>query len=150
MVPRSTLAVRYGVCPLAALTLVVTACQSPQDSLSPSLAVTSPPKTITVTGGGTGGGTVTAPSYGETPDLKCVITNGTAAPEECSRRYAWKTVVTLTVTPDPGSTFTGWGGSCSGTALTCTVTRQHKAPHERRPNFKIAAEGLAGVPASCP
>jgi galactose oxidase-like protein/List-Bact-rpt repeat protein len=122
MVPRSPFAVHSGVCPLVVLALVVTACQSPQDSLSPSLAVTQSPKTITVTGGGTGGGVVTAPSYGETPDLNCVITNGTAGPEECSRRYAWKTVVTLTAAPDPGSTFTGWGNSCTGTALTCTVT----------------------------
>lgn len=122
MVPRSTHAVWYAMRPLLAMTLAVVACRSPQDSLSPSLAVNSPPKTITVTGGGTGGGVVTAPSYGETPDLNCVITNGTAAPEDCSRRYAYKTVVTLTVAVDPGSSFTGWGGSCSGTALTCTVT----------------------------
>ena len=122
MVPRSTLAVRSGVCRLTALALVVTACQSPQDSLSPSLAATQPSKALTVTGGGTGGGKVTAPVYGETPDLACVITNGTAGPETCSRRYAYKTVVTLTVVPDPGSTFTGWGGSCTGTALTCTIT----------------------------
>jgi hypothetical protein len=122
MVPRSTLAVRRCVCQLAGLALVVTACQSPQDSLSPSLALTQPSKALTVVGSGTGGGIVTAPSYGETPDLACVITNGTAAPEDCTRRYAWKTVVTLTVVPDPGSTFTGWGNSCTGTALTCTVT----------------------------
>jgi len=124
MVPRSPLAARRGVCPLAALALIVTACQSPQDSLSPSLAVSQPPKAITVLGLGTGGGVVTAPAYGETPDLNCVITNGTASPEDCSRRYSYRTVVTLTVVPDPGSTFKGWGGSCSafGTALSCTVT----------------------------
>jgi hypothetical protein len=124
MIPRSLLAARRGVCPLAALAFIVTACQSPQDSLSPSLAVSQPSKAITVVGQGTGGGVVTAPAYGETPELNCVITNGTVGPEDCSRRYSYKTVVTLTVVPDPGSTFTGWGGSCSGfgTALTCTVT----------------------------
>src|SRR5205807_1983670 len=31
------------------------------------------------------------------------------------------TVVTLTATANPGSTFTAWGGACSGTG-TCTVT----------------------------
>jgi hypothetical protein len=32
------------------------------------------------------------------------------------------TVVTLTATPGSKSTFGGWGGACSGAALTCTVT----------------------------
>jgi hypothetical protein len=54
MVPRSTLAVRRCVCQLAGLALVVTACQSPQDSLSPSLALTQPSKALTVVGSGTG------------------------------------------------------------------------------------------------
>ena len=30
--------------------------------------------------------------------------------------------LTLTATPDPGSPWLGWGGACSGTARTCTVT----------------------------
>jgi alpha-N-arabinofuranosidase len=30
--------------------------------------------------------------------------------------------VTLTATPDSTSSFTGWGGACSGTATTCSVT----------------------------
>jgi beta-glucosidase len=32
------------------------------------------------------------------------------------------TVVTLTATPSTGATFGGWGGACSGTATTCTLT----------------------------
>ena len=32
------------------------------------------------------------------------------------------TVVTLTATPDAGSTFAGWSGGCSGTSTICTVT----------------------------
>jgi hypothetical protein len=35
--------------------------------------------------------------------------------------FAPETVVTLTATPNTGSTFTGWSGACSGTGL-CTVT----------------------------
>jgi hypothetical protein len=31
------------------------------------------------------------------------------------------TVVTLTANPVTGARFIGWGGACSGTALTCTV-----------------------------
>jgi uncharacterized repeat protein (TIGR02543 family) len=30
--------------------------------------------------------------------------------------------VVLTATPDTGETFLGWGGDCSGTNPTCTLT----------------------------
>jgi uncharacterized repeat protein (TIGR02543 family) len=39
----------------------------------------------------------------------------------CTANQAPNTVVTLVATPNPGATFAGWGGACSGTA-TCTVT----------------------------
>jgi hypothetical protein len=125
MPPRFPLAVRSGVpgiWPAALLSLALGACQPGQDATSPELAATKVNRTLTVTGGGTGGGVVTAPAYGEAPELVCVITNGSAAPENCVRSYGWKTAVTLTVTPDPGSRFTGWSGACTGTALTCKLT----------------------------
>ena len=125
MPPRFPRAVRSGVpriWPAAVLSLVVGACQPAQDATSPELAGTKVNRTLTVTGGGTGGGIVTAPAYGEAPELACVITNGGAGPENCVRSYGWKTAVTLTVMTDPGSRFTGWSGACTGTALTCKLT----------------------------
>ena len=59
---------------------VLHACGGEPDALSPELRATKIPRLLTVTGGGTGSGTVTAPNYGETPSLNCVITGGTARP----------------------------------------------------------------------
>jgi hypothetical protein len=39
----------------------------------------------------------------------------------CSAKVASGTRLTLTAAPAAGQKFTGWGGSCSGTLLTCTV-----------------------------
>jgi Divergent InlB B-repeat domain len=39
----------------------------------------------------------------------------------CSARPPLNSSVTLTAAPASGATFTGWGGSCTGKALTCTV-----------------------------
>jgi hypothetical protein len=70
---------------------------------------TVPLVTLTVTKGGTGGGTVTSNPAG--------ISCGT----DCSESVAPGASMTLTATPAAGSTFAGWGGACTGTA-TCTVT----------------------------
>jgi hypothetical protein len=40
----------------------------------------------------------------------------------CSAAYASGTSVTLTVTTSSGGVFAGWGGACTGTATTCTLT----------------------------
>jgi hypothetical protein len=39
----------------------------------------------------------------------------------CSAKVAQGTRLTLTAAPPAGLKFTGWGGACSGTLLTCTV-----------------------------
>jgi hypothetical protein len=65
---------------------------------------------LSVTKAGTGGGTVTSSPAG----INCGST--------CSTSFSYNTVVTLSATADPGSTFTGWSGEgCSGTG-TCQVT----------------------------
>ena len=40
---------------------------------------------------------------------------------KCSVTYATGTIVALTAQPASNSHFVGWGGACSGTALTCSV-----------------------------
>ena len=57
--------------------------------------------TVTKTGGGTG--------WVATSPL-----SGIACGTDCSEYYYYGTSVTLYATPDPGSTFTGWTGACTG------------------------------------
>lgn len=70
------------------------------------------PVTLSVSRSNTG--TVTASPAGLDHSLDC----GNA----CSAKYNPNTVVTLTATPPLGKTFNSWGGACSGTATTCTIT----------------------------
>ena len=66
--------------------------------------------TLTVTVAGTGTGTVTS-SPG---DISC--------PSDCTASYDTGTAVTLTAAEDIGMTFSVWGGDCSGSAETASVT----------------------------
>jgi hypothetical protein len=67
-----------------------------------------PKYTLTVSKTGTGTGSITGTG----------ITCGT----DCTEDYTAKTLVTLTATPDTGFKLLSWGGACSGTATTATVT----------------------------
>jgi len=40
----------------------------------------------------------------------------------CSAKFTQGTAITLTAIPPDGKTFASWGGACSGTATTCTLT----------------------------
>jgi hypothetical protein len=66
-------------------------------------------RTLTVTKQGSGSGTVTS----SPPGINCG--------PNCSAVFADGTTVMLTANPASNSTFTGWGGACSGTAA-CPVT----------------------------
>ena len=76
-------------------------------------------QTLTVSGAGTGNGTVTSQA-GLTPAINCTITAGVAS-GSCSQSYPFNTAVTLTATPSGGGSFNGWSSACSGTG-TCAVT----------------------------
>jgi lysophospholipase L1-like esterase len=65
---------------------------------------------LTVLKQGTGAGTVTSNSGG----INC----GSA----CGANYSNGATVTLTATAASGSTFAGWGGACTNTTGTCTVS----------------------------
>ncbi|MBI5256549.1 MAG: right-handed parallel beta-helix repeat-containing protein [Burkholderiales bacterium] len=41
---------------------------------------------------------------------------------DCTEAYSQGTSVMLTAVPDAGQSFTGWGGACSGSGLTCNVS----------------------------
>ncbi|MCB9126044.1 MAG: DUF11 domain-containing protein [Caldilineaceae bacterium] len=73
---------------------------------SANLAIAVP---VTVSPAGTGSGTVTSAPAG----IACGAT--------CAASFAPNINVVLSATPATGSTFTGWGGACSGSGA-CTVT----------------------------
>jgi hypothetical protein len=74
--------------------------------------------TLTVTELGLGAGTVTD----GTAAIDCSEASGVNTGTPCSATYPGGTLLTLTETPNGGSSFGGWGGACSGTSVTCTVT----------------------------
>jgi hypothetical protein len=64
-------------------------------------------RTLTVSTGGSGSGSVSGP--------------GIDCPGDCTESYATGAAVTLKASPADRSVFTGWAGACSGTGA-CTVT----------------------------
>ena len=77
---------------------------------------------LTVTGNGSGSGSVVA---GTPPGgLDCTITAGLTTMTGCTSLYPAQTELTLSATPDAEQTFIGWGGDCTaaGDAPTCQLT----------------------------
>src|SRR5262245_37442895 len=75
---------------------------------------------------------------------------GISCGPSCQAAFAPGTVVSLTATPDAGSTFSGWSGDCSGTgSCQLTMNQNHSVdavfalttvPHS---SFTVACSGLA-------
>lgn len=108
------------VTPVAVGSTVITAVVAGQTATL-TVNVVSPPNPVAVSvGGGLGSGSVIS---NKQPGISCRVTNGVAS-QTCMASFASDSAVTLTATPDAGSSFGGWGDACqsAGTALTCTVT----------------------------
>ncbi len=76
---------------------------------------------LTVTGAGTGNGTIASSPSG----ISCTSTAGSTS-GACSAGFIDGTSVTLTATPI-GGTFTGWSGACSGTGNCVVAMTQARA-----------------------
>ena len=107
---------------LATAGLVVQGCQdqTAMESLGPDLA-SAVRRTLKLSGGGTGSGSITAPAVGGAPAVDCGISGGTYDPDDCTFRYANNTTVRLTATPSSGSAFKEWRNACTGSNPVCTV-----------------------------
>nr|WP_227466902.1 hypothetical protein [Nocardioides lijunqiniae] len=77
------------------------------------------------------GGTIVTPRFRRPRSLKVQILGGSSVQgadgafpcwSSCESTYDDGEVVTLTATPDPGSTFSYWTGGCTGSANPCVVT----------------------------
>jgi len=86
-------------------------CSVTLDSSATVAAIFKPLYNVSV--GLNGKGTVVSNPSG----IGCGLKSGSS----CSSKFVQGTSVTFTATPDPGSTWTGWAGACSGTSLTCTI-----------------------------
>ena len=97
-----------GVCSGTAVSCTITMDDDKDVTASFTQSAATHVLTVSVTGNGTvtGGG------------IACTSAGGSG----CTATEPANSQVTLTATPGSGSSFIGWGGSCAGTALTCTIT----------------------------
>ncbi len=105
---------RTGCTPADGLSATITCPVDQARTINAAFEGGAPPVTYPLGVTVTGSGAVSANSGAVSG---CTDSDGT-----CSGSYLDSTTVTLTATPGSGQVFTGWGGACSGTALTCAVT----------------------------
>ena len=107
----------------AAALVLLHACEDPARESDLSTAAATTVKALTISGGGTGNGTVTSSPAG----INCTITNGVAAATGCSAQFTSGVTVTLTATAKSGSSFVGWLGACTGLVSCRPVMNQNQA-----------------------
>jgi hypothetical protein len=109
------------------------------------------PFTITISSGG-GSGTVKSQAA-LTPQINCVITNGTPAATGCSKSYPANTKLTLTASPAAGFVFDGWREPGCGTGnceITVIQNRTIPASFIRAPVSSPATQGRWDAPFTTP
>jgi hypothetical protein len=99
------------------------ACEDPARESELTAAAATTVKTLTISGGGTGNGTVTSSPAG----ITCTITNGVAGASGCSAQFGTTVTVTLTAKAKSGSSFVGWLGACTGLTACQPVMSQNRA-----------------------
>jgi hypothetical protein len=103
------------------------------------------PFTVSISSGVPGGGSGTVKSQaGLTPQINCVITNGTPAATGCSKTYPANTKLTLTATAADGFVFDGWREPGCGTGSCEIVIIQNRtiaAPFVAAPHSNPATQG---------
>ncbi|HYD40222.1 MAG TPA: glycoside hydrolase family 11 protein [Anaeromyxobacter sp.] len=77
---------------------------------------------ITVAAGGVGPNPTMYPLTVSRSGNGTVSGGGISCGTSCSASYESGTTVTLTATAAAGATFSGWGGTCTGTSATCIVS----------------------------
>jgi WD40 repeat protein len=107
----------------ASVLALVHACQDPTQEGEPTAAAATAVKTLTISGGGTGNGTVTSSPAG----INCTITNGVAAATGCSAQFTTGVTVALTAKAKSGSSFVGWLGACTGLVACSPTMSQFRA-----------------------
>lgn len=75
---------------------------------------------------------------------------GISCPGACSLDVQPGTTVSLAATPDASSTFAGWGGACSGTSCTATVTSDKTAYANFELSPPVPATSCQGIAAPDP
>jgi hypothetical protein len=107
----------------AASLVLLHACEDPARESDLSSAAATTVKALTISGGGTGNGTVTSSPAG----INCTITNGVAAATGCTAQFTSGVTVTLTATAKSGSSFVGWLGDCTGLVACRPVMNVNRA-----------------------